>query len=201
MKKAAIITLIFVGVLCSSIASNAQETKFTKAFNGKNMEGWVAPNNNIWWTVNDGVLEAKSDSTQHGSILWTEKKYKNFIIKLDFKFGEGTVDSGVFLRTVKEQIQLGESGSMKRDMTASPYIAKKGYPVEAEKVKELLKPNDWNTIKIKADGKVYIAWLNGEKVMTYESETAIEEGPIGLQLHPDRDMSIRFKKIKIGVLD
>jgi len=201
MKKAAIITLIFVGVLCSSIASNAQETKFTKAFNGKNMEGWVAPNNNIWWTVNDGVLEAKSDSTQHGSILWTEKKYKNFIIKLDFKFGEGTVDSGVFLRTVKEQIQLGESGSMKRDMTASPYIAKKGYPVEAEKVKELLKPNDWNTVKIKADGKVYIAWLNGEKVMTYESETAIEEGPIGLQLHPDRDMSIRFKKIKIGVLD
>jgi hypothetical protein len=151
--------------------------------------------------VNDGVLEAKSDPTQHGSILWTEKKYKNFIIKLDFKFGEGTVDSGVFLRAVKEQIQLGESGSMKRDMTASPYIAKKGYPVEAENIKELLKPNDWNTIKIKADGKVYTAWLNGEKVMTYESETAVEEGPIGLQLHPDRDMSIRFKKIKIGVLD
>ena len=180
---------------------NAQKTKLKKALNGKNLEGWVIPNNNIWWTVENGVLISKSDPKKKGSILWTEKEYENFIIRLDFKFGKGTVDSGVFIRTVKEQIQIGESGSLKRDMTASPYIAKKGYPVEAENIKTLLKHNDWNTIKIRAKGKTYTAWLNGEKVMTYKSETAIKKGPIGLQLHPDRDMSIRFRKIKIGVLE
>lgn len=201
MKTTTIIAaMLFMGALCFSTSSFAQKAKFTKAFNGKNLEGWVKPNNNIWWTVSDGILEAKSDSTQHGSILWTEYKHKNFIIKLDFKLGEGTVDSGVFIRNSKEQIQIGESGSLKRDMTASPYIAKKGYPVEAENVKELLKQKDWNSMKIKAEGNVYTAWLNGEKVMTYESETAIEEGPIGLQLHPDRDMGISFRNIKLKVL-
>lgn len=201
MKKATIIALFFMGTFYFSTSGFAQEAKFSKAFNGKNLNGWVVPNNNIWWTLSDGVLEAKSDPTQHGSILWTENKYKNFIIKLDFKFGEGTVDSGVFIRNSKEQIQIGESGSLKRDMTASPYIAKKGYPVEAKNIKRLLKPNDWNSMKIKAEGKVYTAWLNGEKVMTYESETAIEEGPIGLQLHPDRDMGISFKNVKLKIIE
>ena len=180
---------------------NAQKTKLKKAFNGENLNGWVIPNDNVWWTAENGVLSGKSDPAKKGSILWTEKEYENFVIRLDFKFGKGTVDSGVFIRTVKEQIQIGESGSLKRDMTASPYIAKKGYPVEAENIKTLLKHNDWNTIKIRAIGKTYTAWLNGEKVMTYKSETAIKKGPIGLQLHPDRDMSIRFRKIKIGVLE
>ena len=193
------ILLFTLALIC--FTGNAQKTKLKKAFNGKNLDGWVVPNNNLWWTVDNGILVSKSDPAKKGSILWTEKEYENFIIKLDFKFGEGTVDSGVFLRTINEQIQLGESGSLKRDMTASPYIAKKGYPVEAKNIKKLLKFSDWNTIKIKAKGDVYTAWLNGEKVMTYKSETAIKKGPIGLQVHPNRDMSIRFRKIKIGVLD
>lgn len=193
------ITLFFLALIC--FTGNAQKVKLNKAFNGKNLDGWIIPNNNIWWSVDNGEIVSNSDPTKRGSILWTEKEYEDFVIQLDFKFGEGTVDSGVFIRTVKEQIQIGESGSLKRDMTASPYIAKKGYPVEAKNVKTLLKFDDWNTIKIKAKRSTYTAWLNGEKVMTYNSETAIEKGPIGLQLHPDRDMSIRFKKIEIGIID
>lgn len=193
--------ILFFTLTLICFTGNAQKIKLEKAFNGKNLDGWVIPNNNIWWSVDNGELVSKSDPTKKGSILWTEKEYGNFVIKLDFKFGKGTVDSGVFIRTIDEQIQLGISGSLKRDMTASPYIAKKGYPVEAENVKTLLKLDDWNAIKIKAKGNTYTAWLNGEKVMTYKSETAIEKGPIGLQLHPNRDMSIRFKKIKIGIID
>ena len=191
--------ILILSLIC--FIGNAQKTKLKKAFNGKNLNGWVVPIDNVWWVAENGVLIGKSDSDQKGSILWTEKEYENFIVRLDFKFGEGTVDSGVFLRTINEQIQLGESGSLKRDMTASPYIAKKGYPVEAKNIKTLLKLKDWNTIKIKVKGSTYTAWLNGEKVMIYKSETAIAKGPIGLQLHPNRDMGINFKKIKIGTLD
>jgi hypothetical protein len=196
LREKIILNILLLIAVVGTISAQSK-----KAFNGKNLEGWVIPENNIWWHVDKGILEAKSDPEQKGSILWTEMEYENFIIELDFKFGEGTVDSGVFIRTVKEQIQIGQSGSLKRDMTASPYIAKKGYPVEAKNVKELLKTDDWNRLKIKAEGNRYTAWLDGNKVMTYESETAVEKGPIGLQLHPDRDMEISFKKIKIGVLD
>jgi len=127
-------------------------------------------------------------------------EYENFIIQLDFKFGEGTIDSGIFLRTDRQQIQIGESGSLKRDMTCSPYIPGKGYPVEAKNIDKLLKKDDWNTIKVKADGSVYTMWLNGEEVLTYDSDTAIEKGPVGLQLHPGRDMHIDFKNILFAEL-
>lgn len=195
MIRILVISLLFI---CAS--TNAQKVKLKKVFNEKNLKGWVIPEGNIWWVVDNKVLEATSDANKKGTILWTEESYENFIIELDFLIGEGTVDSGVFIRTEKQQIQIGESGSLKRDMTGSPYIMGIGYPVEAERMKELLKLKDWNTIKIKADGATYTVWMNGEQVLRYNSETAIKNGQIGLQLHPGRDMNISFRNIKIGAI-
>lgn len=190
--------IILLALFCSSIFANAQSPKMKKAFNGKNFKGWVLPENNIWYTADDGILSIKSGPDKKGSIIWTEKQYENFVIEADFKMGAGTVDSGIFLRTEKEQIQIGISGSLKRDMTGSPYIPGKGYPVEAEGVKDILKLSAWNTMKVQADKKVYTVWLNGQKVMEYESESAIEKGPIGIQLHAGKDMAIEYKNITVG---
>jgi hypothetical protein len=85
-------------------------------------------------------------------------------------------------------------------MTCSPYIPGKGYPVEASNIQKLLKKTDWNTIKVKAVGSMYTVWLNGEKTMEYNSDTAIEKGPVGLQLHPSRDMDIAFRNILFAEL-
>lgn len=172
-------------------------------FNGENLDHWEIPKDNAFWTIEEGTLWAKSDVDKTGSILWTKKKYTDFVIQLDFKFGEGTIDSGIFMRgdnALCPQIQIGESGSLKRDMTGSPYVVKKGYPVEGKGVKKLLKLDDWNTIKTTAIGNIFTVWLNGKKVSTYTHENATLEGPIGLQLHPGREMSIQFKEIHIGEL-
>ncbi len=189
--------ILFVNM---SLTIDDKEPGLKKIFNGRDLKGWVVPENNIWWTVQNGILTAINDPEKKGSILWTEKKYKDFIFKTDFRFGKGTVDSGIFIRTDREQIQLGISGSLKRDMTCSPYIAGKGYPVEARNIKKLLKPHDWNTVKVKAVGSRYTVWLNGEEVMTYQSETAVEKGPVGLQLHPNKDMQIDFRNINLAEL-
>lgn len=85
-------------------------------------------------------------------------------------------------------------------MTCSPYIPGKGYPVEASGVKELLKSDDWNSIQVRAEGNHYTAWLNGQKVMEYTSDTATEMGPVGIQLHPGREMSIEFRNLMLGEL-
>ncbi len=164
------------------------------------LKGWKVPENNIWWTVEEGVLFGKSDPDQKGSDLWTTKKYGDFILQLEFRMGEGVVDSGVFVRNGNNQIQIGESGSLKRDMTCSPYISGKGYPVEAEGIDELLKPKDWNSMIVVAVGKHYSVWLNGKHVMQYESDSASKRGPIGLQIHPNREMAIEFREIRIGEL-
>ncbi|PHN02784.1 3-keto-disaccharide hydrolase [Flavilitoribacter nigricans] len=191
-------------LLCFGCAVNKSDNpKMKSVFNGKNFENWIEPENNIWWTVNDGILHVKNGPDKKGSILWTEEEFEDFVVQLDFKMGDGTVDSGIFMRgdgADAPQIQIGESGSLKRDMTASPYVPKQSYPVEAEGIKDILKPKDWNTMKAQAIGNVYTVWLNGKKVMTYTMENAKLKGPIGLQLHPSREMSISFKNISVARL-
>ena len=195
MKK----LLAFFLLLMVVVSTQAQDPKLKKIFNGKTLKGWVEPSNNVWWTVNDGILFVKSTAEKKGSILWSESKHENFIIQADFLMGDGTVDSGIFLRSEHDQIQIGISGSLKRDLTASPYIPKKGYPVEA-KVKDILKLKDWNTMKVKVVGSTYTVWLNGNEVMTYTSENMPASGPVGFQLHPGNEMSCSFRNIRLAAL-
>lgn len=197
MKK----SIAIAALLCVfATLTHAQDVKMKKIFNGRNLKGWIAPPNNIWWLANKGVLFVKSSAEKKGSNLWTKKKYTDFIFQTEFLMGDGTVDSGIFLRSENDQIQIGISGSLKRDMTGSPYIPKIRYPVEAKGVAEILKPKEWNTLKIKAVGKTYTAWLNGVEIMTYTSEKMRISGPIGIQLHPGNDMSISYRNMTVGKL-
>ena len=196
MKAKIIGTLLILNLITLSLF--AQDPVLKSAFNGKSLKGWVVPENNIWWSVENGTIRAKSGPDKKGSILWTDKEYTDFVIETDFRYDEGTVDTGIFLRSDTEQIQMGISGSLKRDMTGSPYIVGKKYPVEAQNVKEILKPNEWNTIKVIAIAGYYEVWLNNKHVMSYTSDSYVKTGPIGLQLHPNTEMTASFRNIKIG---
>jgi hypothetical protein len=199
MKK--LITLLCITCCLTTISfAQAKEPKLKKIFNGKNLKGWVAPDSNIWWSASKGVMFVKSSPSKKGTNLWTAEKYENFILQADFLMGDGVVDSGFFLRSENDQVQIGISGSLKRDMTGSPYIPKLRYPVEAKGVKEILKLKDWNTMKIKLADKTYTVWLNGVEVMTYTSADIPASGAIGIQCHPGNEMSISFKNIKLAKL-
>ena len=191
---------ILLGLMLAILAPSSFAQKMVRIFNGKNLDGWKVPENNTWYTASKGILTIQSGPDRKGSILWTVKEYRNFIIRTDFKMGAGTVDSGIFLRGENDQIQIGISGSLKRDMTGSPYIPGLRYPVEAKGVRDILKEKDWNTMKVRVMDKTYTVWLNGKEVMTYTSEKIPASGPVGLQLHPGNDMKIQYRKIKLGVI-
>ena len=191
-------TAAFIFFAATQTGLFAQE--LPSIFNGENLNGWKVPEDNQWWKVQDGKLIASSDPEQTGSILWTEKRFANIVMEFEFLMGVGTVDSGIFIRDEHEQIQIGISGSLKRDMTGSPYIPGKEYPVEAEGIKKLLDIDGWNQMTIVAIEKRYTVWLNGEQVMTYRSESAVDSGPVGIQLHPKREMSIQFRNIRLAEL-
>lgn len=206
MKKKQFVFGSLLIFLLSSTAVFCQVdfNKKDKVFNGKNLKNWtVLPDQpNIWWSVNEGVLSAQSDPDQTGSTLWTKKTYQDFAVRLEFKMGSGTVDSGVFLRgenPKSPQIQIGISGSLKVDMTGSPYVPKQGYPKKAE-VKNILKNKDWNALKIVAKKNNYKVWLNNQMILDYTLENANLVGPVGLQLHPRRTMDIEFREIFIKKL-
>ena len=193
------------------------DNKYKTYFDGSDLSQWVIKtrrgeadgvivkeidlNDNIWWTVEDNLLKVKNGPNEIGSTLWTKNSFENFRVRLDFKFIEGNIDSGIFMRGsdhLNPQIQIGVSGSLKRDMTCSPYIPKKGYPKEATKVKSLLKMNDWNNMVAEAIGDRYRVWLNGEQVMDYTMEDANFTGPVGIQLHSKRQMEIWYRSIDIA---
>jgi hypothetical protein len=197
MKRILFTTLILVAFVSGL---SAQDPALKEIFNGKNLDGWIVPENNRDnWIVKDGILYVRSDTSKKGSILWTKDSYGNFMISADFLMVEGVVDSGIFLRSENDQIQIGISGSLKRDLTASPYLPKLRYPVEAN-VKDILKLHDWNTMKIKVVDKTYTVWLNGKEVMTYTSESIPPSGPVGIQLHPGNVMAINYRNIFLGKL-
>ncbi len=188
--------LLLVLTIAFAFQVEAQKTK--KIFNGKNLEGWVVPNPNYDnWTVENGILHVKSSDDKKGSILWTEKEYTDFIIEAEYKDVSGVVDTGIFLRSEKDQIQIGISGSLKKDVTGSPYIPGKRYPVFAD-IDGVIKPGDWNHIKVKVVDTTYTVWLNGTEVMTYTSEDLPAKGPVGLQLHPGNTMAVDYRNIKLA---
>ena len=194
--------LLCCAVFLTSATALVAGPKLKPIFNGKDLSGWEVPDGNDeagWYKAVEGVLKIQSGPKKKGSILWSKKKYRNFVVEFEFRMGEGRVDSGMHVRT-KDQIQIGISGSLNRDMTCSPYIPGKGYPVEAKNIKKQLRPKDWNTMRIQAIGKEYTVWLQGEKVMTYKSDSAIDEGPIGIQLHGGRNMAIDYRKLKLAEL-
>ncbi len=182
---------------CAAVGKTNSSPQKISLFNGEDLKGWKVPQGNDlqkWYQVSDRILKIQSGPKKKGSILWTEKEFEDFHLTLSFRFISGTVDSGIHLRNM-DQIQIGISGSKKRDMTCSPFIPGKGYPVEAKNVEKLLKPKDWNHLQIHAVGPKYTVWLQGNEVMKYTSSTAKEKGPIGIQLHANREMAIDFKAI------
>jgi hypothetical protein len=185
-------------LLCLLAATLISHAAPEALFDGKSLAGWKTVGADVW-TAGDGVLTGTSNDKKEGSTLWTEKKFSDFVFQCEFRY-EGHVDSGVFLRHAKDQIQIGISGSLKRDMTASPYIDGKGYPAEAKGVAELLKEGEWNTMKITAKGPVYTVELNGKEVLTYTSDTAGETGPVGLQMHGNVVMTIEYRNLTLAPL-
>jgi hypothetical protein len=63
---------------------------FVSLFNGKDLTGWKIPEgDNGHWKVIDGVIDYDAESEAEGNkSLWTEKSYRDFILKVDWRIKE-----------------------------------------------------------------------------------------------------------------
>jgi hypothetical protein len=95
-------------------------------------------------------------------------------------------------------VQIGISRSLKRDMTGSFYVGKYPEEAQAKRAGELLKPGDWNRLRVVARGDTFTVWLNGEHVSTYTSDKHRGPAPIGLQIHQGVQMKVEFRNLKAG---
>ena len=73
-------------------------------FNGTNLDGWKIHGTEKWY-VEDGLLVCESGPDKQYGYLATEKKYKDFILRLQFK-QESNGNSGVFFRSSIEGTKI-----------------------------------------------------------------------------------------------
>jgi hypothetical protein len=182
-----------------SSASNNNDTNFTSIFDGKTLNGWkMAGDGRFVILESDSALQ----SEKGGGLLWySEKEYKNFILKLEWKVSDEGDNSGVFVRFPdpddNQNIAVREGYEVQIDDKAGDPIHQTGaiYDFAAPSKVVSKPPGQWNTMEIQALDQSYIVIINGEKVTEFTG-SRMTEGYIGLQAHDDKS-KVSFRNIMI----
>lgn len=174
------------------------EAGFVPLFNGKDLSAFTpvkAPAN--IWSVTDGVIQCKG---MPFGWLATKKSYRNYTLRLEFRYPKQAGNSGIFLHAVnggkKWPKCIEVQGKFDQVCKVFGLGGTKGKPVFGDDVarKRVSKPHtEWNAIEIIMNEGAVTATLNG----TLISQTApfdIKQGPIALQ---SEGAPIEFRKIRI----
>ena len=196
MKKSLLLILVLL-LLVSFHASQKKES----LFNGKDLTGWKVYGTEKWF-VEDGLLVCESGPDKKYGYLATEKFYKNFDLTLEFK-QEANGNSGVFFRSTIDGVKI--SGwqcevAPKGNDTGGIYESYgRGWLKQIEDEKEnILKPGEWNIMRIKVTGDRVQTWLNGESMVDFSDEKIGKaNGSIALQIHDGGGIKVKWRNLII----
>ncbi len=186
-----------VSYLTNRLTAREKEEGWKLLWDGSSAKGWRSAVLDRFprhiWTIENGELMVTKGSGRgrYGGDIITEKKYGNFILELDFKFGRGA-NSGI-----KYIVTLQKNGKNRRAVGCEYQIldddghadAQKGVggnrtlaslydliPADArfytphERQKRVNKKG-WNRARIVVNGKRVEHYLNGIKVVQYRRGT------------------------------
>jgi len=202
---------------------NVPPRGFTALFNGKDFTGWqVTPEVKEAWTIEDGVLKAHREIKDWGADLTTERRFRDFVLLVDFKFPT-TSDSGIWFRGIPgimggmEQFNLmsvygtGNLDSLDhlpkdvqlsfRDAVFAPffYCQPEYYRLEDPPVRYTdPEVGVWHTVKLTLIGRTLSAEFNGHVLhdrFEYPAGTiTLEPAPIRLQKHVPQTIAGKLYK-------
>lgn len=207
--RQAILALCACTALFVSAPMNAQDAKADPLFDGKTFAGWEG--NLDWFRIEDeaivgGTLEKRIPRNE---FLCTEKRYGDFDMTLEVKLLGKGANAGIQFRTERipdHHEVTGYQADMGQIYWGALYDESRRNRVLAKPAKELvektLKPNEWNSYRIRAEGPRIQLWLNGELTVDYtEDDDAIaREGIIALQIHGGPPSEAWYKNIRIREL-
>ena len=173
-------------------------------FNGKNLKGWVIHGTEKWY-VQDGLLVCESGPDKAYGYLSTEKFYDNFELELEF-LQEADENSGVFFRSTFEGTKVSgwqvEVAPPNHDTGGIYESYGRGWLVQIPDEKEnVLKPGEWNNMKIRVEGGHVTTWLNGQQMVDINDEKiAAGKGAIALQIHDGGGIKVKWRNLLVTEL-
>jgi hypothetical protein len=173
----------------SFLQSNAQSgKKKIKLFDGRTFKGWEGDTVRTW-------------------LIKTTGTFSNYHLRLKFKLTgtEGFINGGVQFhsqRIAKPDFEMvGYQADIGDGFWASLYDESRRDKLLAiadpEKVKKLLRRNEWNNYEVRSEGRRIQIFLNGEQTVDYtEPDPAIpQSGHIAFQLHGGGKTEVFYKDI------
>jgi hypothetical protein len=189
-------------VIAESLAATNDDINFTSIFDGKTLNGWkMAGEGKFVIVESDAALQSEGGM---GLLWYTEKKYKNFILKLEWKVSDEGDNSGVFVRFPdpddNPNIAVRDGYEIQIDDKAADSIHQTGaiYDFAAPNKIVSKPPGQWNTMEIQAIDQSYTVIINGEKVREFTG-SRLTEGYVGLQAHDDKS-KVLFRNIIIKAI-
>jgi Domain of Unknown Function (DUF1080) len=203
---------VFLGVcvlaapIPGSLAQAPSSGEFHPLFNGKDLTGWVTPEDKSLFTVENGEIvgRTKEERLKKNEFLATDKAYGDFVLKAKVKIRNG--NSGIQFRSKRKPdgVVSGPQADV-ADGYWGLFYEERGrgilerYP--EDKAKELVHKDDWNEFVITAKGSHVTIDLNGTRVIDREDPKFDKDGIIALQIHVwPEPMEVRFKDIEIKEL-
>ena len=184
-------------LLCLAVLPAAFAADPVKMFDGKTLDGWEGDMN--LWHVQDGVIVAGSADRKQprNEFLSSKQDYGDFEITLKIKLiGDpktGFVNSGVQFHSQRhangyEMIGYQADAGLPKYWGALYDESRRKVTLvqpDVEKVNKVLKPDDWNEMKIISKGNHIQIFLNGLQTVDYtEPDASIPHtGKFGLQIH------------------
>ncbi len=201
--------LAALAVLSAAPASSAQEDRdrgFVPLFNGKDLTGWVTPEDNTLFTVENGEIVGRTgtEKLKKNEFLVTDKAYGDFVLKAKVKIRNG--NSGIQFRSERapDGVVSGPQADVADDQWGLLYEERRRgmiqrYPLD--KARKLLKPDGWQEFVITAKGDHVTIDLNGTRIIERDDPKFQKTGIIALQIHVwPKPMEVRFKDIMIKEL-
>ncbi|MDO5567491.1 MAG: DUF1080 domain-containing protein [Planctomycetia bacterium] len=233
MKRQLILLTAMTAVLTAFAFStlSAQEEGFVSLFNGKDLTGWKGDQS--IWSVENGAIVGKTTKIPYNHSLAYKEEFSDFILRFDYRLPDPKAgNSGFYYRgwylsdskpyqmggyqadfdaaATYSGIVYGEAlrGILAQRGTIS-HIGDNHKPVVMEQfaknedLKKLIKPGDWNSYEVIAQGYLFIHKING-KVMSVlidaDKKTRRDSGMIGIQVHVGPPMKVEVKNIRIKKL-
>ncbi len=175
--------LLFLTTTMATAQTAAEKDDgFVPLFDGKSFAGWKTNANTAKsWKIKDGMMVLLGGS----SSIYTEKKYDDFIVRLEWRPEKKGYNSGLFLRG-NNQINLSQKA-------VGQLIGNKGTKSVLELHKE---PGEWNEWEVACIGPKVTLKVNGKLAWSIDDFKATD-GPLGLQAEGQH---IDFKNLRIKAL-
>jgi hypothetical protein len=179
-------------------------------FDGRTFDGWEGDIGRTW-RIEDGAIVGGSltETVPRNEFLCTTREYGDFVLRLEFKLegSEGFINSGAQFRSQRSTNPAHEMIGYQADIGAgywgALYDESRRNRVLAlpdqDAVMAHVRPGDWNSYAIHAEGRRIRLVLNGYETVDYTEpdQTLPQSGLIGLQIHGAGKALVRFRNLTI----